>query len=65
MSVIEDELDGAARANLSPRGVEAYEAYKADLLARNLPLDEIEQILRGFIWDESESESAEDNPTDT
>lgn len=47
-------LDVAARANLNARGVREYEAYKADLVARQVPPDEVDEILRGHIWDASE-----------
>lgn len=50
-----EELDAAARANLSHHGVSAYESYKSQLLADGTP--HVEEILRGWIWDESESEA--------
>ncbi len=52
------ELDLAARANLSAKGVSSYEHYKAKLVADGDSPEDIDAILRGFIWDESESESA-------
>jgi hypothetical protein len=54
-----DELDEAARANLSERGQSAYRAYRDQLIQENEP--DAELILSGFIWDESESESLQDN----
>lgn len=51
---IADELDGAARANLSPCGVQEFMKYKEQLLAQGATADDIEDILRGFIWDASE-----------
>lgn len=54
------ELDVAARANLSERGVRAYTSYKAKLLADGDSPEDIEMILRGFIWDESESEAVDE-----
>ncbi len=59
------ELDVAARANLSERGVRAYTSYKARLVADGDSPEDVELILRGFIWDESESESADDQTTPT
>jgi hypothetical protein len=54
------ELDPAARANLSARGVQEYERYKASLVADGDSPEDVKLILRGFIWDESESESRQE-----
>jgi hypothetical protein len=54
------ELDSAARANLSAKGVSSYEFYKRKLIADGDSPEEIEMILRGFIWDESESEAVDE-----
>jgi hypothetical protein len=54
------ELDPAAKANLSARGVQEYERYKASLVADGDSPEDVELILRGFIWDESESEGREE-----
>lgn len=51
------ELDPAARANLNARGVQEYEKYKARLLADGDSSETIEAVLRGFIWDSSETGS--------
>lgn len=48
-------LDVAAVANLNAAGVREYEAYKVRLVSEGVPPDEVEQILRGFIWDASEA----------
>jgi hypothetical protein len=49
------ELDAAARANLNDRGVRAYEEWKAHLLTNYEDRTDVEDILRGFIWDSSEA----------
>jgi hypothetical protein len=51
------ELDGAARANLNDRGVHEYNRYKTELVAEGHSPQEVEEILRGFIWDASETGS--------
>ena len=56
---IADSLDGAARANLSLRGVQEFMEYKERLLAEDTSAADIEDILRGFILDASESEGAD------
>lgn len=48
-------LDIAAIANLNAAGVREYEAYKSQLVAKGVPPADVEQILRGFIWDASEA----------
>lgn len=53
------ELDDAARANLSRVGLQRYEERKQQLLASSRNDRDIEETLRGFIWDESEAESSE------
>ena len=50
------ELDSAARCNLSSYGVSRYNDYKAQLINREKSYEDIELILRGFIWGEIESE---------
>lgn len=50
-------LDAAARANLSDASVRDYERRKAELIAERQAPDELELILRGWIWDEIEIES--------
>ncbi len=52
-----DELDSAARNNLSTLSVREYEQYKVLLIARGVKPDDVDLILRGFIWDQSESEA--------
>jgi hypothetical protein len=47
-------LDAAARANLTDRNVQKYERYKASMIAGGDSQKEIETILCGFIWEESE-----------
>ena len=48
----EDMLDSAARVNLSAAAQARYFAYKAEVLER----PDAEEILRGWIWDESAEE---------
>jgi hypothetical protein len=55
------ELDAAARANLGDRGVREYEAYKVRLIADGDAPDEVELILRGFIWDQAECEARDES----
>lgn len=54
--IIFSELDVDARVNLGDRGVPEYEAYKASLLAESVSPENIEMILRGFIWSQLESD---------
>lgn len=56
---VADALDGAARANLSQQGVKRFMEYKARLLADGTSAADINDILSGFIWDESESEGSD------
>ena len=50
-----NELDGAAKANLSKDGFEKFLKYKEELKKDGLDWDgDAEEILRGYIWDESE-----------
>lgn len=51
-------LDGAARSNLTPAGMARYEDLKRDLAAREVSLDDWDDILGGFIWGEIEADSA-------
>lgn len=48
------ELDAAARVNLPASRLAAYDRYKADLIASCESPDDIDAILRGFIWAEIE-----------
>lgn len=48
------ELDEAARANLTPLKFRWYQDYKAELISSGKPADWVQDVLRGFIWDESE-----------
>lgn len=50
------DLDSAARCNLSSDGVNRYNDYKAQLINRKESYEDIDCILRGFIWEEIESE---------
>jgi len=56
---VADDLDGAALANLTPRGVQRFMEYKEQLLRKGTGVNDIDDILRGFIWDESESEGGD------
>lgn len=47
-------LDDAARVNLTTAGYNKYLRYRDDLLTEGRALDDIETILRGFIWGEIE-----------
>ena len=49
-----NELDSAARANLTDSQVAEYERYKQDLKQGGTEVKEGLKILSGFIWDESE-----------
>ncbi|NEV75627.1 hypothetical protein DYI24_00890 [Rhodopseudomonas sp. BR0C11] len=48
------ELDNAARVNLREKDLRYYEKYKADLIASGETEEDIDLILRGFIWDATE-----------
>lgn len=50
------ELDDAARVNLTPASCTKYREYRDGLLAEGRDLDDIEVILRGFIWGEIEEQ---------
>lgn len=54
---VEQDLDMAAKANLSARGLSRYHERKQELLSQGEDWEEIELILTGWIWDESEEES--------
>jgi len=55
------ELNLTARQMLSPQGLIAYEARKAELLrSPNTTGWTIEEILRGWLWDESEQEASQE-----
>jgi len=50
-----NELDRAAKANLTAKGYVEYLDYKKELLAEGVePNSDIKDILCGFIWDETE-----------
>lgn len=51
-------LDDAARVNLPPDGYVKYQEYRDGLLAEGRNLDDIEVILRGFIWGEIEEDAS-------
>ena len=48
------ELDGAAKSNLDDSGLAKYELYKKRLVAEGESEENMDAILTGFIWDESE-----------
>ena len=64
MAKVLQELDTAARANLGLAGVERYRRYKAELLADETTPDDMDIILRGFIWGEIEQDAASDEDDD-
>lgn len=49
-----DELDGAADANLNEQGLREFFEYKKRLYEEGHSWEDAEEILTGFIWDESE-----------
>lgn len=48
------ELDGAAEANLNEQGCREFLRYKKRLYEEGYSWEDAEEILTGFIWDESE-----------
>lgn len=49
-----NELDGAARKNLNERQEREFNRYKNELYEDGHNWEDAEEILTGFIWDESE-----------
>jgi type IV secretory pathway VirB4 component len=54
-------LDAAAQANLDPQGQRRYAEYKERLLAEGETTESLDQILRGFIWDELDLAAEDDD----
>ncbi len=49
-----NELDGAAEANLNEQSLREFYRYKKRLYEEGYSWEDAEEILTGFIWDESE-----------
>lgn len=59
MSAEWDQLDNTAEANLTDLGNQLFHSYKKELMGEGLRWEEAEEILRGWLWDESEAEEHE------
>ncbi len=53
-------LDSSALTNLGAKGMPAYEAYKERLFSEGHSLDDIDTILRGYIWECLEQDSTDE-----
>jgi hypothetical protein len=56
MTGVIDDLDRAARW-LSPSGLRAYMHLKATMTDTGVEGAELEEVLRGFIWEQGEADS--------